>query len=589
MAVERHRRRGRTLLGAAILVAALAGSGTAAAALQPLPVVDLFSDDRVEDVTVAAGPLGDAVVGWTGQNNPPATVLAAFRPGDGPFAPVEFLSTEANGEDPDFVFQPDGTVLAVWSHATVGEPGEYATRTPGGTFGPAQDLPIGERFADVAVDAAGNALAAWKSFVTGGNDIVVASRRSPGGAFEAPVTLSPPPPVADNFIEPRVAVSAPGEAVVAWQRDTGPDASVVEAAIGSVAGPAFGAAQPLASESAADASLSVPAVAIAPSGEAIVVWGRSAGGSSALEYAVRPPGAASFGPAQVLAPDAFGARVGFDASGTAIIAFAQGPAGARAPSAVVKPPGDAPGPIAPLGPAGGGIGVVSVGFDASGAGLVAWSRSVDADTNLAEAVRRPAGGPFAPAVQIADMGEGVRLAVATEPDGDAVAAWRVRVGPDELVLRVGGLDNVPDPPAGPGTARAVGVAAPNLPRCQGARATILATGARTRGTPRRDIIVGRPGRDLILGLAGADLVCGRGGNDVLIGGVGADRLFGGGGADRLVGGAGRDLLSGGLGRDRLLGGPAIDLLRGGAGRDLLTGGPGRDRLLGGPGLDRQIP
>src|SRR5690554_6089809 len=108
----------KALIGTAIAVAGLAVAGPASAALQPQPVIDLFTDNRVEDVTVATGPRGDAVVGWVGQNDPPATVLAAFRAGDGPFAPVEFLSTTSNGEDPRFVFEPDGTVLAVWSHAT---------------------------------------------------------------------------------------------------------------------------------------------------------------------------------------------------------------------------------------------------------------------------------------------------------------------------------------------------------------------------------------------------------------------------------------------------------------------------------------
>ena len=84
------------------------------------------------------------------------------------------------------------------------------------------------------------------------------------------------------------------------------------------------------------------------------------------------------------------------------------------------------------------------------------------------------------------------------------------------------------PPAPPPPARAEGVSTPGLARCQGARATILASGPRTRGTPRRDVIVGRPGRDVIRGLGGNDLICGRGGRDLLIGGAGADRLLGGG-------------------------------------------------------------
>ena len=125
----------------------------------------------------------------------------------------------------------------------------------------------------------------------------------------------------------------------------------------------------------------------------------------------------------------------------------------------------------------------------------------------------------------------------------------------------------PAPPP-PGLAGASsGGAPPRPPLCRGARATIVATGALTRGTPRGDVIVGRPGRDLIRGLGGNDRICGRGSGDVLIGGAGADRLSGEVGADRLLGGSGRDLLAGGAGPDRLLGGTGHDRLAGGAGRD----------------------
>jgi hypothetical protein len=555
------------LAAAAVWLAALAGPGTAGAALQPLPVVDLFTDDRVEDVSVAVSSLGDGVVGWTGQNNPPATVLAAFRPGDGPFSPVEFLSTAANGEDPNFVFQPDGTVLAVWSHATNTVRGGYATRPRTGSFGAAQALPTGERFAKVGINAAGAALAVWKSYVAGGNDIVVASRRSPGGIFEPPVTLSVP--VDDNFIQPQVAVNAPGEAVVAWKRAAGANASAVEARVGSVAGPGFGAVDTLASESAANVSLSVPAVAIAPSGEALAIWTRTTGDSSILEYAVRAPGANSFGPAATLVTGASGAQVGFGPSGLAVIAFFQGPSEARVPSAIVRPPRGAPGPVTPLGPAGIGAGSLSVSFDGTGAALVAWSRRISAATNLAEAARRPAGGSFEPLVQIANMGEGSSLAVTAEPDGDALAAWRVTVGPGSAVLRVGGLDNVPDPPAGPGAAERV--------TCSGKVATLVGTRRRDRlrGTRRRDVIAALGGNDVIHGLRGNDIVCGGAGNDTIRGGPGNDLLRGERGRDRLLGESGRDRLLGGPDRDRLFGGPGRDRLLGGPGRDLLRAGPGR--------------
>ncbi len=537
----------RRLAISALIAAGLVAAGPAAAAFRPLPVIDLVTDDRVEDVAAEASRQGDAVVGWTG-NDSPATVLAAFRPGDGPFAPVEFLTTKPNGENPDFVFEPDGAVLAVWSHATVGETGGWTTRSRTGTFAaPALSLPSEERFSEIGIDGAGTALAVWKSEVMMGMDVVVASRRAAGGVFEPPVQLSSP--FDDNGAEPRVAVNPGGEAAVAWTRDAPSDGTRLEARIGSVSGPSFQPLQLLASGSSADESLSPPEVAIGTSGEAIAVWSRSTPNSTSLEYAVRPPGAIAFGSPQPLAADAFGASIGIDpASGTAVIAFTRGPQGSLVPSAVVRSPGGALSPISPLAPPSAQTDIASVGFDASGAALVAWTRFLSSDNRLAEASRRPPGGAFEPAALIANMATGHRLAVAAEPDGDAVAAWRFVTSSTEQVLRVGGLDFTPDPL----------VAAPGAPAaavarlCGGKKATIVGTprADRIRGTARRDVIAALGGDDVVRGLGGADLICGGAGRDTLRGGAGRDRLLGGAGRDRLFGGLGRDALIGGPGRDR---------------------------------------
>lgn len=562
-------RRARRLLApaVAVAVAALAAAGPAQGAFAPRPVVDLFTDDLVAGVQVAASRQGDAVVGWSGQNNPPATVLAAVRPGDGPFGPVEFLTTKPNGENPDFAFEPDGSVLAVWSHATSGETGGWATRPRAGIFTAPQALTADERFSEVGIDGAGTALAVWKTQVVGGADQVVAARRALGGVFEAPVPLSIP--VDDNGIGPRVAVNGAGEAVAAWARDDGPGGTAVESRIGTTSGPAFQGLQLLAGETSADEFLSDPEVAIGPSGEAIAVWTRGGAGASRVEYAVRPPGGAGFGPSVTLAENAFGARVGIDpGSGVAVVALVQGPPGAAAASALVRPPGGAPGapvPLAPPVPPGGQTAMLSVGFDAAGAALVAWARFIASDNRPIEASRRPAGGAFGPAALIADMGTGSGPSVAAEPDGDAVAAWRITTSATTEVVRVGGLTFTPDPVTGggPGTT-------PAVPRtCAGRRVTIV-------GTPRADRIRGTARRDVVAALGGADVVRGLGGADVVCGGAGPDRLLGGPGADVLLGQAGADRLAGGPGRDRLLGGAGRDRLRGGLGRDALRGGPGRD-------------
>jgi hypothetical protein len=562
--------RPRALRRLALLGLAAAGlvcAGPAAGAFQPLPVVDLFTGELVLNVQVEASRQGDAVVGWTGQNNQP-TVLAAFRPGDGPFAPVEVLTTKANGSNPDVVFEPDGTALTVWGHATVGEDGGWARRPRTAPFSPTQSLPLIEGGNEVGIDGSGTALAVGKA-VTMGMNLVAASRRALGGAFEAPVPLSIPEAGASFAVD--VAVNAGGEAAAVWRRTNAPSEGAVEARIGSTAGPSFQGLQLLASEASTNEALSEPKVAMGPSGEAIAVWTRSVGAVTNLWYAVRPPGGVGFGSPEPLLENAFGPSVAIDpASGTAVIAVAHGPAGSVAASALARPPGGAPGPVVPLAPPagpGGQTGIASVGFDASGAALVAWSRSLSGTVRLAEVSRRPAGGAFGPAALIADMVTGSGLSVAAEPDGDAVAAWRITTSPTEQVLRVGGLRFTPDPRAsGPATT-------PALPRtCAGRRVTIV-------GTPRADRIRGTSRRDVIAALGGNDLVRGLGRNDVICGGGGRDTLAGGPGADLLRGEAGADLLRGGPGRDRILGG---------AGRDRLVGGLGRDLLLGGLGRDAQV-
>jgi Tol biopolymer transport system component len=123
-------------------------------------------------------------------------------------------------------------------------------------------------------------------------------------------------------------------------------------------------------------------------------------------------------------------------------------------------------------------------------------------------------------------------------------------------------------PVAPSDVYAVRV--PGPPECFGRRATTLAVeGTVTRGTPRRDVVVGGEGdEELRLG-KGRDLVCSGDGRDVIVTGGDRDRVKAGGAADRVESGGGGDNVSGNGGRD---------LLDGGRGRDRCNGGGGRDRL-----------
>jgi Ca2+-binding RTX toxin-like protein len=132
---------------------------------------------------------------------------------------------------------------------------------------------------------------------------------------------------------------------------------------------------------------------------------------------------------------------------------------------------------------------------------------------------------------------------------------------------------------------ALGAVSPNeeqVPRCHGARATIV-------GTEGADRLLGTPSRDVILGLGGDDEIIGSLGNDIICGGPGADLIHGGRGNDTVDGGPGdADRVIGDLGDDHVLGGPGDeDEAAGSLGIDTVSGGPGDfDLVHGDYGYDR---
>ncbi|MBW4467302.1 MAG: hypothetical protein KME07_17895 [Pegethrix bostrychoides GSE-TBD4-15B] len=89
----------------------------------------------------------------------------------------------------------------------------------------------------------------------------------------------------------------------------------------------------------------------------------------------------------------------------------------------------------------------------------------------------------------------------------------------------------------------------------------------------------------IRGTNKADELTGGGGGDEILGLGGRDTLSGRGGDDLIEGGAGGDEIFGEDGNDELIGGNGKDTLVGGKGDDFLQAGDGNDSLTGGAGSD----
>lgn len=119
-----------------------------------------------------------------------------------------------------------------------------------------------------------------------------------------------------------------------------------------------------------------------------------------------------------------------------------------------------------------------------------------------------------------------------------------------------------------------GIAAAELPTCQGFEATYV-------GTEGPDIFEGTAARDVVVALGGADIIHGNGGDDVICAGTGGDTVYGGPGDDLIIGGRGNDELRGGNGEDVVRGAKGRDEVRGGNAPDVVVGGDGFDRAYGG--------
>jgi hypothetical protein len=349
---------------------------------------------------------------------PPATLSS---PGE-----ENFRSDLAVGED--------GTVIAVWQRAECKEPSEdeecvnariqYSVRPPGGTFSPPTDIP-GEpaAFSDarpvVAMDASGNAIAAWMGMV--GEEIRIRySTRPAAGSFGGAQSIPDEPGNSGRF--PALAVAPDGRAVLAFVRRIGE----VEQAGYAVRAPggAFGSSRSISGDPGTTVN-SGPSVELDDAGGAVVAWTSSGVGGQAVRSAFLSAGSAEFGSAQELEQ---GGResLAVAPSGSAVLIW-HPPSSAqdlrysfRSPGGAFGPPRTLPEPDSPLRP--------KVAIAPDGSAVAAWS-GLDSPDEFVRWAAAPPGGPFGAPAPVSP-GNRVSFAdLAMSDQGTALVMWLDQTGP----------------------------------------------------------------------------------------------------------------------------------------------------------------
>jgi len=227
-----------------------------------------FGAAVVETPAVAIDAAGDAAVIWRQGVGGNHVILATSKPANGSWqAPVAISSSALNAEAPDVAMSASGTAAAVWQSSSGATSVAESNYLPlGGSWTGEEAISVPATVTEpphvVANPATGAFTAIWSRSGTG---LVaeVASRPASGG-WQAPEQISTP---ALEAHAPVVAVDSAGDAVAAWYRFDG--------SVGSVEGAVLAAGGAWASPvrmSPVGAEAEAPQVAMSPAGTARAVW-----------------------------------------------------------------------------------------------------------------------------------------------------------------------------------------------------------------------------------------------------------------------------------------------------------------------------
>ncbi|HEY5332546.1 MAG TPA: hypothetical protein VIJ21_03300, partial [Solirubrobacterales bacterium] len=241
---------------------------------------------------VALDDVGEATAIWHGPDPRHSIVqVATLKPGQSWSAGRELSARGRNAVAPQIAVDPAGAAVAVWRRRD-GRRSivEAAVRTAAGAWSrPAALSATGENAVapQVAIDATGEAVAIWKRF-DGAHSIVQSASRAAGAAWSRPVNLSAP---GRNAEEPDVAIDAAGEAVAVWERFDGRFDRIQSAS--RRPGGSWSKATYL---SRRGRSAHEPQVAVDAGGESVAVWERTTGGGAQVQAVSRPAGGVWSGP-----------------------------------------------------------------------------------------------------------------------------------------------------------------------------------------------------------------------------------------------------------------------------------------------------
>jgi PKD domain len=399
------------------------GSASAAGWLEP---TDISASNEVVDgrPDVAVDGAGNAVSVWERHVGGEEIVEASERPAGGDWSEPEVLSLPGEeGERSQVTIDAAGNAIAVWF--TGDSISDYvarsAVRPPGGEWSEPEDVSdsISEAVTpQLALDAASEAVAVWTAFEAG-DRIVQGAVRSASGEWSEPDDLSDAGQDVTPLEAPDVAIDAAGNAIAVWKLEG--SNFIVQGAVRPADQEDWAAPDDL-SDAGQDAG--EPAVAMNGPGEAVAVWTRL-DGTDTVQGAVRPAGGDWADPDDLSDPgqDAGEPGVAIDEAGEAVAVWRRSNGSNNIVQGAVRPAGGEWADADDLSASGQNGSSPVVAMNVAVGAVAMWYRDDGADFRVQAAVRPP-DGEWSKPDTLSAAGEGAAFPeVALDAAGNAIAVF----------------------------------------------------------------------------------------------------------------------------------------------------------------------
>ncbi len=275
---------------------------------------------------IAIDPSGNAVAVWYQWDGARNSIWSNRYVAGSGWGTAQLIETDNAGSaySPQIALDPSGNAVVVWSQSDGTRNNIWANHFVVGIgWGTAQLIEsdnAGHAYdSQVAFDPSGNAVAVW-SQSDGTRNNIWSNRYVAGSGWGTAQLIESDD--AGHAYDPRIAVDPSGNAVAVWYQYDGTRNNIWSNRY--VAGSGWGTAQLIETDNAGNASS--PQIAVAPSGNAVVVWSQSDGTRSNI-WSNRYVAGSGWGSAELIESNDIGSaaspQIAIDASGGGLTVWRQ--------------------------------------------------------------------------------------------------------------------------------------------------------------------------------------------------------------------------------------------------------------------------